>query len=78
MHALSLVIARQLVHDIERFATKVVLHVVPPLCPVESSSYDYAACGSLIDRAAENTHRWMAEGGMLATGTPDTLKEHAH
>jgi NTE family protein len=76
MHALSLVIARQLVHDIERFATQVELHVVPPLCPVESSSYDYAACGSLIDRAAENTRRWMAEGGMLATGAPD--KQHAH
>jgi NTE family protein len=78
MHALSLVIARQLVNDIERFATTVELHVVPPLCPVESSSYDYAACAALIERAAENTRRWMAEGGMSKMGAPDTLKEHAH
>ena len=78
MHALSLLIARQLVHDIERFASQVELHVVPPLCPLESSSYDYAACGSLIERAAENTRRWIGEGGLAADGVPGMLREHAH
>jgi NTE family protein len=78
MHALSLVVARQLIRDIEHFAATVELHVVPPLCPVESSSYDYAMCGSLIDRAAESTQRWIGEGGMLAPCSSGMLKEHAH
>ncbi len=78
MHALSLVVARQLVHDIERFASVVELHVIPPLCPVDASPYDYAACGSLIERAAENTHRWLGEGGLAAIGAPAMLSEHSH
>ena len=78
MHALSLLIARQLVHDIERFTATVELHVVPPLCPVESSSYDYAACGSLIERAAESTRRWIGEGGLSVAGGDGMLREHKH
>ncbi|HEY2256558.1 MAG TPA: patatin-like phospholipase family protein, partial [Variovorax sp.] len=39
LHALSLVVARQLVHDIERFAPLVRIHVVPALCPLDVSPY---------------------------------------
>ena len=79
MHALSLLVARQLVHDIERFADRVELHVVPPLCPMESSSYDYAACATLIERAAENTRRWIGEGGLVNNHLdPGPLRAHSH
>lgn len=78
MHALSLLVARQLRNDIEYFTPRVELRVVPPLCPVESSSYDYGACARLIERAAESTRRWLSEGGLAISGVPHQLVEHSH
>jgi len=79
MHALSLLVSRQLVSDIERFGDRAVLHVVPPLCPVESSPYDYSASASLIGRAQETTRQWIRGGGLQrAHGVPHELSEHSH
>ena len=78
MHAISLLVARQLVADIERFRDQVELYVVPPLCPVESHSYDYTACGGLIDRAAQQTRDWIARGGLKLSEVPHELREHSH
>ena len=79
LHALSLLVMRQLVHDIERFSARVALHVAPPLCPVDSSPYDYAACGGLIDRAARSTREWIDGGGLeRSEGVPHPLREHGH
>ena len=79
LHALSLLVMRQLVSDIERFQTDVALHVVPPLCPVDSSPYDYSACGTLIDRAQLTTRAWLAAGGMdKPCGVPHEMHEHGH
>jgi NTE family protein len=79
LHALSLLVARQLVHDIERYRGDVALHVVPPLCPVDSSPYDYSACGALIDRAARTTQEWIDRGGLeRSEGVPHEMVEHTH
>jgi NTE family protein len=79
LHALSLLVARQLVGDIERFCSQVALHVVPPLCPVDSSPYDYSACASLIDRAMKTTRDWIEGGGLDLPGSvPHQLAEHTH
>jgi NTE family protein len=79
LHALSLLVARQLVHDIERYQGDAALHVVPPLCPVDTSPYDYSACGALIDRAARSTHEWIDRGGLERTdGLPHEMVEHTH
>jgi len=79
MHALSMLVTRQLVTDIERFSGRVRLHVVPPLCPVDSSPYDYSACGALIDRAAGETREWLRRGGLeVEGGVPHEMVEHRH
>ncbi len=78
LHALNLLIARQLVLDAQRFAGVVELIVVPPLCPLVVSSYDFSRTGGLIDRAAETTGRWLAAGGLKDGGVPGTLFPHAH
>lgn len=79
LHALSLLVARQLISDIERFSDRVVLHVVPPLCPVDQSPYDYSGCATLIDRAAQSTREWIGRGGLeQPSGIPPTLLEHTH
>jgi NTE family protein len=78
LHALSLLVARQLISDIERFSAKVALHVVPPLCPVNNSPYDYSACAQLIDRATATTRAWIAGGGLNRPGVPHELVDHKH
>lgn len=65
MHALSLLVSRQLAHDAERFAnTGVQLRIVPSLCPLSISSYDYSAAVSLIAQARTSTQQWLAAGGL--------------
>jgi len=79
LHALSLLITRQLVGDIERFCTQVALHVAPPLCPVDSSPYDYSACAALIDRALTTTREWIDGGGLdQPRGVPHQKTDHTH
>ncbi|UUX41836.1 patatin-like phospholipase family protein [Burkholderia contaminans] len=77
-HALTLVIARQLVRDLELYGARAQIHVVPPLCPLEVSSYDYSQCAQLIDKAAERTRAWIEEGGLAACAIPGQLREHDH
>jgi len=79
LHSLNLLVARQLVNDIEHFAQQVRLHVVPTLCPLEISSYDYSGCAALIERAANSTREWIQQGGLDRVSTvPGPLQEHAH
>lgn len=78
MHALSLLVARQLVRDAEHYAAQVELRIVPTLCPLDLSPYDYSSCGDLIDRAAVNTRKWLESGGLEHAGVPGQLHEHSH
>jgi NTE family protein len=78
MHALSLMVARQLVSDLERWTPQADIVVAPPLCPLEISAYDYSCGAELIERAAASTRAWIAEGGLHTPGVPHTLKLHAH
>lgn len=78
LHALTLLIARQLVSDVLRWQERVEIVVVPPLCPVGSSPYDFSASGALIERAAQSTRAWLAAGGLERPGLPHELGPHEH
>ena len=78
LHALSLLVARQLVCDLERYASAAQLFVVPPLCPLEVSSYDYSACLTLISRAKDSTRSWLDADGLQLPAIPAQLREHRH
>ena len=78
LHALSLLVARQLVYDLERYASAAQLVVVPPLCPLDVSPYDYTACASLISRASLSTRAWLEGGGLQQPSVPMQLREHSH
>ncbi len=77
LHVLNLLSARQLLMDVQRFCTEVDLVIVPPLCPLSVSSFDFSHSGDLIDRAAEQTARWIQEGGLETRCVPDALYPHA-
>lgn len=78
MHALSLLVVRQLIVDLERYAQAAEIVVAPPLCPLDISPYDYSHGAELIERAATSTRAWIAEGGLERTGVPHTLRPHDH
>ncbi|SFI45498.1 NTE family protein [Collimonas sp. OK307] len=78
MSALNLLVARQLVSDLERWASHAAIAVVAPLCPLDVSPYDYSQCGVLIDRAAAETRRWLEAGGLDSRDIPGGLRPHSH
>ncbi|MDW3683188.1 patatin-like phospholipase family protein [Cupriavidus sp. CV2] len=77
-NALSLLVARQLVQDLERWADHAHISVVPPLCPLDVSPYDYTQCGTLIDRAAAATLAWLNADGLNSRHIPGALSPHSH
>ncbi|OOG64410.1 alpha/beta hydrolase [Rhodanobacter sp. B04] len=79
MHALSLLVSRQLVHDAEQFAGgRVELRIVPSLCPLETSPYDYSMAHALIAQAKACTRQWLDDGGLDGAAVPMQLHEHHH
>jgi len=78
LHAFSYLISRHLVRDIERFADIVEVVVVPPLCPLVVSPYDFSQPASLIARASELTEHWIQGGGMSQPDVPMALTPHSH
>jgi NTE family protein len=78
LHAVSLLISRQLRVDIERLRSRAELHVVPPLCPISVGPHDFRLTGEWIERAAVSTRQWLDGGGLERTDVPVELGFHLH
>ncbi len=78
MHAITLLGARQLRHDYEHYSASARIYVVPPLCPLAHSSYDYSHGRELVERGRASTRAWIAAGGLDRPGFPHELNEHRH
>jgi NTE family protein len=78
LHALNLLVMRQLISDIERFSDRAELVVVPPLCPVSASAYDFSQTADLIRRAEATTRLWLRTKGLEREGAPGELLPHEH
>lgn len=78
LHALNLLVMRQLVNDIEHYSSRVELIVVPPLCPVMTNAYDFSQAASLIHRAEATTRLWLQKNGLQPAGAPPQLLPHQH
>jgi NTE family protein len=78
LHGINLMIARQLVTEVERFHERAEIITVPPLCPLMVSPYDFSHAGELIDRAAAQTRGWLARGGLGMHQVPGALRPHSH
>lgn len=74
LHAITLLTARQLASDLERYGSEADIVTVPPLCPLAVSPYDFSRAAELIERAAAQTQRWLVEGGMHKRGAPSALR----
>lgn len=78
LHALTLLIARQLVSELESLDPDIEYFVVPPLCPLVGSPYDFSRTADHITRAIETTDAWLAEHGLQQGKIPHEMRPHAH
>jgi len=78
LHGLNLLIARQLVNAIRHHRKFVEIVVVPPLCPLGVSPYDFNNAIKLIDRAERTTAHWLDHGGEQIDGVPHEMPLHTH
>jgi NTE family protein len=67
------------VHDAERLAGSAIeLRIVPSVCPLETSPYDYSVARTLIAQAKAGTLQWLDAGGLERSEVPMALHEHHH
>ena len=78
LHALTLLIARQLVNELEDLAPDIDYVVVPPLCPLVGSPYDFSRTSELIERSIQSTDDWLAHHGLEKKRIPAELRTHDH
>jgi NTE family protein len=78
LHALTLLISRQVTHELESLNESIDYHVVPPLCPLVGSPYDFSHTGELIERASASTDAWISAGGLKQRTIPHEMLPHAH
>ena len=79
LHALTLLIARQLTAELRELeGTSIEYFVLPPLCPLSGSPYDFSRTAALIERAVQVTDAWIDEGGLERPNVHAQLSTHVH
>ena len=78
LHALTLLIARQLVDELEGLGPAIEYYVVPPLCPLVGSPYDFSRTADHIARATQTTDAWLAQHGLQQGKIPHEMRPHTH
>lgn len=78
LHALTLMVNWQIMHELEHAPDSVSVHVVPPLCPLSVSPFDFSRSRSLIERAYSSTEEWLENGGLARQSRPTELSPHHH
>ncbi len=77
LQSMSVLIGRQLVHDIERYEPTCRLHVVPQLCPLGISPIDFRHADELGTRAYESTMAWLSRP-RSSHGQGALVEPHVH
>jgi NTE family protein len=78
LHAVTLLIAWQLMHELQVISRDISVHLVPTLCPLAVSPFDFSAANELMERAAESAQKWIDEGGLARQARPQELSPHRH
>jgi len=78
LHALTLLIANQLVAELDALPRDIDYAIAPSLCPLAWSAYDFNRAKDMIDGAESSTRSWIAAGGLSNRQVPDGLRAHSH
>ncbi len=75
LQAVTLLVGQRLLQDLAHDHGRVV-HLVPPLCPVDVLPHDFSRSDELGARAADSTTQWLAAG--TPGGAGRRLTPHGH
>ncbi len=78
LHVMGLQSMRQLDRDVAHYSSQVHITVVPPLCPLSASVFDFSQTAALIYRAAKQTYEWLGSGGLDSSGPLHVPLAHHH
>jgi NTE family protein len=78
LHAVTLMIAWQLMHELEHIPKDIQVRLVPTLCPLAVSPFDFSSSVELIERAARSSQEWIENGGLTRPARPEELAPHRH
>ena len=78
LHAITLMIAWQLMHELEHIPKDIQVHLVPTLCPLAVSPFDFSSSRELIERAARASQKGIEDGGLTRSARPEELAPHRH
>ncbi|MDE2331596.1 MAG: patatin-like phospholipase family protein [Bradyrhizobium sp.] len=78
LHALTLLISQQLVSELEGLNPSIEYYVVPPLCPLVGSPYDFTRTADHIERAIRTTDAWLTQNGLQQGDIPREMRPHSH
>jgi NTE family protein len=78
LHAITLLINWQLMHELTQIPEQIGVHIVPTLCPLAVSPFDFSAAKELIERGAASAKAWIEEGGLTRRARPQELSPHRH
>jgi hypothetical protein len=71
LHAITLMIAWQLMRELENIPKEVHVHLAPTLCPLAISPFDFSSSCELMERAARSTQKWLDDGGLTRSARPE-------
>ena len=78
LHAITLLVAHQLVRDLRELVGKIDVLTVPNPCPLDVTPYDFSRADQLLELAARHTKKWIDEGGLSRSEIPASLLAHSH
>lgn len=78
LHAVTLLVAWQLMHELEAIPPGIRVHMAPALCPLDVSPFDFSAARQLIERAMRSTKAWIDGGGLTRQARARELAAHHH
>jgi NTE family protein len=78
LHALTLLIEQRLAHDVARLAGSVTVKVLPPLCPLTTSAFDFTHAADLIARSRRASEDWITTGDIDLPSPERFLALHQH
>jgi len=78
VQALSLLVQRRLITDVELYADEVDLVVLPPLCPLRIAATDFRHAAELIRRAHAASATWLGSGAAYRRRPGRVLGMHGH
>ena len=78
LHAVTLLIARQLISDLRVVSARANISIIPPLCPLDGAAHDFSHSAELIERSAKSTAHWLESGGLDRHDVPGEMEAHGH